>query len=117
VNNAETVANLPQILIHGAEWYRQYGTPESPGFKIFSVSGRIAHPGNYELPLATPLSTLLGELAGGRLPGHTLKAVVPGGSSVPLLTLENFSVVLDYESLSKADSMLGSGGVIVLRNI
>ncbi len=114
VNNAETAANLPQILIHGPEWYRQYGTPESPGFKIFSVSGQITRAGNYELPLATPLSTLLGELAGGPLPGHTLKAVVPGGSSVPLLTPENFSVALDYESLSKAGSMLGSGGVIVL---
>ncbi|NMP23675.1 NADH-quinone oxidoreductase subunit NuoF [Sulfobacillus harzensis] len=114
VNNAETVANLPQIMIHGADWYRQYGTPDSPGLKIFSVSGRIARPGNYELPLATPLDTLLQEFAGGPLPGHAFKAVIPGGSSVPLLVPDNFSVPLDYESLAKAGSMLGSGGVMVL---
>ncbi len=114
VNNAETVANLPQIMVHGADWYRQYGTQDSPGLKIFSVSGRIARPGNYELPLATSLETLLYDLAGGPLPGHTVKAVIPGGSSVPLLVPDSFSVPLDYESLAKAGSMLGSGGVMVL---
>lgn len=114
VNNAETITNLPQIILRGADWYRQYGTPDSPGIKIFSVSGRIARPGNYELPLATPLQTLLDDYAGGPLPGHTLKAVIPGGSSVPLLVPEQFSVTLDYESLVAAGSMLGSGGVMVL---
>lgn len=114
VNNAETVANLPQIMVHGADWYRQYGTKDSPGLKIFSVSGRVARPGNYELPLATSLETLLYDLAGGPLPGHTFKAVIPGGSSVPLLVPDSFSVPLDYESLAQAGSMLGSGGVMVL---
>lgn len=114
VNNAETVANLPQILIHGAKWYRHYGTSESPGLKIFSVSGRIKRPDNYELPLATPLNTLLYEYAGGPLPGRQIRAVIPGGSSVPLLVPASFSVPLDYESLAREGSMLGSGGVMVL---
>lgn len=114
VNNAETVANLPQIMSRGANWYRQYGTPDSSGIKIFSVSGRVVRPGNYELPLGAPLSTLLYELAGGPLPGHTFKAVIPGGSSVPLLVPDSFSVPLAYESLIQAGSMLGSGGVMVL---
>ncbi len=114
VNNAETVANLPQILLQGADWYRSFGTEKSPGIKIFSVSGKIRRPGNYEIPLATPLSTLLNEYAGGPLEGRTIKAVIPGGSSVPLLTPDNFGVTLDYESLVEAGSMLGSGGVMVL---
>lgn len=114
VNNAETVANLPVILINGADWYRSHGTSASPGIKIFSVSGRIARPGNYELPLATPLDTLLTEYAGGPLDGHSIKAVIPGGSSVPLLVPEHFGVPLEYESLAAAGSMLGSGGVMVL---
>jgi len=108
------VANLPQIMVHGADWHRQYGTKDSPGLKIFSVSGRVLRPGNYELPLATSLETLLYDLAGGPLPGHTFKAVIPGGSSVPLLVPNSFSVPLDYESLAQAGSMLGSGGVMVL---
>ncbi len=114
VNNAETVANLPIILTQGAEWYRSHGTTASPGIKIFSVSGRIARPDNYELPLATPLDTLLYEYAGGPLDGRSIKAVIPGGSSVPLLVPKSFSVPLDYESLAEAGTMLGSGGVIVL---
>ena len=114
INNAETVANVPMIMLHGAQWYREYGTENSPGLKIFSVSGRITRPGNYERPLATSLHTLLYEDAGGPLKDHILKAVIPGGSSVPLLAPENFDVHLDYESLLEAGSMLGSGGVIVL---
>ncbi|MDA8205852.1 MAG: NADH-quinone oxidoreductase subunit NuoF [Thermaerobacter sp.] len=114
VNNAETMANLPVILVNGGDWYRSYGTSDSPGIKIFSVSGRIARPDNYEVPLATPLDTLLYEYAGGPLEGHSIKAVIPGGSSVPLLVPKNFGVSLDYESLVAAGSMLGSGGVMVL---
>jgi NADH-quinone oxidoreductase subunit F len=114
VNNAETVANLPPILINGSEWYRGYGTADSPGLKIFSVSGRIKRPDNYELPLATRLESLLYEFAGGPLEGHDFKAVIPGGSSVPLLIPASFHVALDYESMSREGTMLGSGGVIVL---
>lgn len=114
VNNAETVANLPPIIMNGANWYRNFGTDKSPGIKIFSVSGLIARPGNYELPLGTPLDTLLHDYAGGPRYGRSIKAVIPGGSSVPLLVPENFNVPLDYESLLEAGSMLGSGGVMIL---
>lgn len=114
VNNAETVANLPPILSNGADWYRQWGTEASPGIKIFSLSGRVMRPGNYELPLSTPLRTLIEDYGGGVGPGRHVKAVIPGGSSVPLLPAEQLDVLLDYESLQEAGSMLGSGGVVVL---
>lgn len=114
VNNAETVANLPQILLRGPDWYRSFGTPASPGIKIFSLSGRVLRPGNYELPLATSLRTLIDELGGGPLAQRHIKAIIPGGSSVPLLTPDQLDVALDYESLAAAGSALGSGGVVVL---
>ncbi len=114
VNNAETVANLPQILLRGPGWYRSFGTSTSPGLKIFSLSGRIRRPGNYELPLATSLRTLIDQYGGGPPPQTQIKAIIPGGSSVPLLTPDQLDVTLDYESLAEAGSALGSGGVVVL---
>lgn len=115
VNNVETLASVVIILRDGVEAYRQYGTPKSPGTKIFSVSGCVLKPGNFELPLGYPLKDLIFQDAGGLRPGRQLKAVIPGGSSAPVLTAqEALSVTLDYESLAQVGSMLGSGAVIVL---
>jgi NADH-quinone oxidoreductase subunit F len=114
INNVETIANVPVIVTKGADWYTSMGTAKSPGLKIFSVSGRVQRPGNYEIPLATPLRTLIEDYAGGMLPGRQLKAVIPGGSSVPLMTPDKLDTPLDYESILQAGSMLGSGGCIVL---
>ncbi|NMP22675.1 NADH-quinone oxidoreductase subunit NuoF [Sulfobacillus harzensis] len=114
VNNVETIANLPPIVTYGAEWYTSMGTEKSPGLKIFSVSGKVNRPGNYEIPLATPLKTLIDEYAGGMQEGRSIKCIIPGGSSVPLLMPDQLDTPLDYESVLKAGSMLGSGGCIVL---
>ncbi len=114
VNNVETITNVPAIVTYGAEWYTSMGTAKSPGVKIFSVSGRVSRPDNYEIPLATPLRSLIDDYAGGVLPGHKIKAVIPGGSSVPLLLPDKLDTPLDYESVLQAGSMLGSGGCIVL---
>ncbi len=114
VNNVETIANVPQIVTHGAEWYTSMGTEKSPGLKIMSVSGKVKRPGNYEIPLATPLRTLIDEYAGGMQEGRSIKCIIPGGSSVPLLMPDQLDTPLDYESILQAGSMLGSGGCIVL---
>ncbi len=115
VNNVETLCNLPHIVMRGAAWFRTMGTEKSPGPKIFSVSGHVERPGNYELPMGTPLKTLIGDCAGGVMEGRKLKAVIPGGSSVPVLTAtEAASVNLDFESVAAAGSLLGSGAVIVM---
>ncbi|MDX1386148.1 MAG: NADH-quinone oxidoreductase subunit NuoF [bacterium] len=115
VNNVETIASLPFILEKGAAAYRQYGTERSPGTKMFSVSGHVEKPGNYEVPLGYPLKKLIEEDCGGIRGGKGLKAVIPGGSSVPVLpAADAWEVNLDYESLQEKGSMLGSGGVIVM---
>ena len=115
VNNVETLCNLPHLFARGVDWFRSMGTEKSPGPKIFSVCGHVERPGNYELPLGTPLKGLLDGPAGGVWRGRTLKAVIPGGSSVPVLTaVEAAGLALDFESVAAAGSMLGSGGVIVL---
>lgn len=114
VNNVETIANLPPLVTFGAQWYTTMGTEKSPGLKIMSVSGKVNRPGNYEIPLATPLKTLIEEYAGGMKEGRTLKCIIPGGSSVPLLMPDKLDTPLDYESILQAGSMLGSGGCIVL---
>lgn len=114
VNNVETICNLPPIVTYGAEWYTSMGTEKSPGLKIMSVSGAVHRPGNYEIPLATPLRSLIDDYAGGMREGHQIKCVIPGGSSVPLLTPDKLDTPLDYESVLQAGSMLGSGGCIVL---
>jgi NADH-quinone oxidoreductase subunit F len=114
VNNVETLMNVPHILAHGADWYRQWGTAKSPGTKVFSVSGPVKRPGNYELPLGTPLRTLIEQHAGGMRDGMTLQAVIPGGSSVPPLPPRLLDTPMDFESMAEAGTMLGSGGVIVI---
>ncbi len=115
INNVETISALPYILSQGADAYRQFGTEKSPGTKLFCISGHVNRPGNYELPLGYPLKKLIMEDAGGIRGGRALKAVIPGGSSVPVLNAEDaMEVHLDYESLAAKGSMLGSGGVIVM---
>jgi NADH-quinone oxidoreductase subunit F len=114
INNTESLASVPTILRNGPEWFTSYGKPNNAGTKIFSVSGHVAKPGNFEIPLGTPFRTLL-ELAGGMRDGRPLKAVIPGGSSVPVLRGETMlELDMDYDSISKAGSMLGSGAVIVM---
>ena len=114
VNNVETLMNVPHILRHGAAWFRQWGTEKSPGTKILSVSGPVKRPGNYEVPMGLPLSTLLNEHCGGMREGARVKAVIPGGSSVPLLPASMLDTGLDFESMAAAGTLLGSGGVIVI---
>jgi NADH-quinone oxidoreductase subunit F len=114
INNVETLMNVPDILIKGAEWFRSLGTEKSPGTKMFTVSGKVERPGNFEVPLGTPFRVLLDECAGGVLGGGVLKAFTPGGSSTPMLTSEHLDVALDYESIAAAGSMLGTGAVMVM---
>jgi NADH-quinone oxidoreductase subunit F len=115
INNVETLAALPYIISNGAAAYRQYGTEKSPGTKLFSVSGHVKKPGNYEIPLGYSLKKLIYEDCGGMRNGKALKAVIPGGSSVPILNRQEAEEAnLDYESLQAKGSMLGSGGVIVM---
>ncbi|MBF0491283.1 MAG: NADH-quinone oxidoreductase subunit NuoF [Deltaproteobacteria bacterium] len=115
INNVETIAAVPYIVNKGSAAYRQYGTEKSPGTKLFCVSGHVKKPGNYEVPLGYPLKKLIEEDCGGMRNGKALKAVIPGGSSVPVLTAaEAMEVNLDYEALAAKGTMLGSGGVIVM---
>ena len=114
INNTETFAAVPFALSLGGEAYAAIGKPNNGGTKIFSVSGDVAKPGNYEVPLGTPFATLL-ELAGGMRDGKKIKAVIPGGSSMPVLTGDlMMQTDMDYDSIAKAGSMLGSGAVIVM---
>ncbi len=114
VNNVETMCSVPHIINNGGEWYRQFGTEKSPGTKLFNVSGHVVRRGNYELPLGFPLKDLIYDVCGGIRDGHKLKAVIPGGSSVPILTAQEAeSVAMDYESVAAAGSMLGTASVIV----
>jgi NADH-quinone oxidoreductase subunit F len=114
VNNVETLMNVPYILRKGAKWFRQWGTEKSPGTKVFSVSGPVKRPGNYEVEMAVPLRTLIDAHCGGMRDGLKLKAVIPGGSSVPLLPASMLDTGLDFESMVAAGTLLGSGGVIVI---
>lgn len=114
INNTETLASVPHIMRNGAEWFLKIGKPNNGGPKVFSVSGHVNKPGNYEVPLGTPFSELLA-LAGGVRDGHTLKGVIPGGSSMPVLPADvMMDVAMDFDALSKAGSGLGSGAVIVM---
>jgi NADH-quinone oxidoreductase subunit F len=115
INNVETLANLPVILEKGAEGYRAFGTEKSPGTRLMSVSGHVERPGVYEVAHGVPMRGLLEDLAGGIRGGRKLKALIPGGSSTPVLTAEEaYSVNVDFESVQAAGSMLGSGGCIVM---
>jgi NADH-quinone oxidoreductase subunit F len=115
INNVETLSAVPHIVANGGEWYRQWGTEKSPGTKLFCVSGHVRKPGNYELPLGFPLNELIEDVCGGMREGNALKAVIPGGSSVPILSAaEARSCSLDYEGCVAAGSMLGCASVIVM---
>jgi NADH-quinone oxidoreductase subunit F len=115
VNNVETMAHVPHIVAHGAEWFRRIGVEKSTGTTIFGVSGDVTRPGTYELALGTPLRELIFDYAGGIPQGRALKAVIPGGVSCPVLTAEQaMQVTMDHEALVAAGSMLGTGGVVVL---
>ena len=117
INNVETLTTVPYIVKNGAEWYKQFGRPDNPksiGTKLFSVCGNISRPGNYEVALGFPFKEFLYDLCGGPLPGREIKAVIPGGSSVPILTREEAeNAIMDYEGMVASGTMLGSGGVIV----
>ncbi len=114
INNTESLASVPIILRNGAEWFSNLGIPGSGGMKIFSVSGHVNRPGNFEIPMGTPFAELL-QLAGGVKNGRQLKAVIPGGSSVPVLPGDQMlKLNMDYDSIGKGGSMLGSGAVIVM---
>jgi NADH-quinone oxidoreductase subunit F len=110
VNNVETIASVPYIVLGGSAWFRSMGTEKSPGPKIYSISGRVVNPGQYECSLGITLRQLI-DLAGGMLPGHDLKFWTPGGSSTPMLTKEQLDVPLDFEGMMSAGTMLGTTAV------
>ena len=114
INNTETLASVPKIMLNDTNWYKDIGINESDGIKIFCMSGHLVNPGNFEIPLGTPFADLL-NLAGGIWKNRKIKAVIPGGSSVPVVKGEiMMNVNMDYDSISNVGSMLGSGGVIVM---
>lgn len=115
INNVETLAAAAHVARHGGEWYRQWGTERSPGTKLFCVSGHVSRPGNYELPLGFPLMELIEDVCGGMRGAAGLKAVIPGGSSVPIMDAgECADCELCYEGVEAAGSMLGCASVIVM---
>ncbi len=114
VNNVETLSNIPHILLNGSDWFANLGTKKDGGTRLFCLSGEIAQPGIYELPMGFPLRKMIYEVGGGLENGKKLKAVIPGGSSCPVLTANEIDVPMDFDSLQKINSMLGSGGVIVI---
>ena len=107
VNNVESIASVPALIDRGKDWFRSMGSEKSPGFTLYSLSGHVARPGQYEAPLGVTLRQLL-DLSGGMRPGHRLKFWTPGGSSTPMLTDEHLDVPLDYEGVGGAGSMLGT---------
>jgi len=116
VHNVETLANVPYIVDRGSDWFKSMGTERSSGPKLFCVSGHVRNPGNYELPLGTPLRTILDDYAGGMRGDRPLKAVIPGGASTPMLTADQVDIPMDFESLAEAGSMLGTGAIIVMED-
>ncbi len=116
INNTETLSTIPAIVRNGAAWYASFGTEKSKGTRIFCLSGHVKKPGNYELPLGTPLRTLIydEQYGGGILDDKQLKAIIPGGSSTYILGPDKVDTPLDFEAVAAAGSMLGSGGVIVM---
>lgn len=115
VNNVETIASVPNIVENGAEGYTKYGTPNSPGTMLFAISGPVKNPGVYEMAYGNKMIDFLNQIGGGMIEGKKLKAIIPGGSSCPILTAEEASrAVLDYESMWDIGSTLGTGGMIVI---
>jgi len=114
VNNVETLACVPWIVLRGADWFRSIGPEKSPGPKLFCVSGHVVRPDTYELPMGTPLREIIYTHAGGIPNGRKLKGVIPGGASMPVFTPDEIDVPMDMDSVQKAGSFLGSAGVIVM---
>jgi len=115
INNVETMAHVPHIVKNGADWFKTIGTEKSTGTTIFGVSGHVVRPGTFELPLGTPMREIIFEYAGGLRPGRTLKAVVPGGVSMPVLTAETaMQVMMDHDNLQKNGTLLGTGAIVVM---
>jgi NADH-quinone oxidoreductase subunit F len=114
INNVETLSSVPSILHRGGDWYAGLGSAKNGGTRMFCISGHVRRPGIYELPMGFNLRRMIEEVAGGIPGGKQLKAVIPGGSSCPLLKAEETDVAMDFDSLAKAGSMLGSGGVVVI---
>lgn len=114
INNVETLSTVPAVIRMGGEAYANLGTPKNGGTRLYSISGHVNRPGIYELPLGFPLRRLIEEVAGGVRDGKKVKAVIPGGSSCPLLSAHEIDIPMDYDSVAKAGSMLGSGGTVVI---
>jgi NADH-quinone oxidoreductase subunit F len=114
VNNVESLIAAAHIVQNGAEWYRQWGTEKSTGTKLFCVSGHVKRPGNYEVPLGFNFKEFIYDVCGGTPSGRPIKAVIPGGSSVPILTGDELDIGMDYEAMAAAGTMLGCGSVIVM---
>ena len=114
INNVETIANVPHIVANGPEWYASIGTERNTGTRLFAVSGHVRRRGVYEFPMGITLRELIYDHCGGIRDGRRLKAIVPGGSSVPVMTADQVDVRLDFDSVAQAGSMLGSAGVIVM---
>jgi NADH-quinone oxidoreductase subunit F len=114
VNNVETLCNVPPIIVNGAEWYKGLSRSSDGGTKIYGVSGRVKKPGLWELPLGTTIGELFKEYAGGMKDGYDFRALLPGGASTEFLTQEHFGVPMDFDSVMKAGSRMGTGTMIVL---
>jgi NADH-quinone oxidoreductase subunit F len=114
INNVETLSSAPHILLDGAQKFADYGTPKNGGVRLFCLSGHVNTPGVYELPLGYSLKKMIYEVGGGIPGGKKLKAIVPGGSSTPVLTADEIDIAMDFDGVAKAGSMLGSGGVVVI---
>jgi NADH-quinone oxidoreductase subunit F len=114
VNNVETISHVPAIINRGAAWFKTIGTPASTGNTLFGVSGHVNRPGVYELPLGTRLREIIEVHAGGVRGGRALKAIIPGGVSMPVLSAEQVDVAMDHDSLKQAGTLLGTGGIVVM---
>ncbi|HLW99075.1 MAG TPA: NADH-quinone oxidoreductase subunit NuoF [Candidatus Acidoferrales bacterium] len=114
INNAETLSSVPSVILRGGEWYAGLGTPRNGGTRLFAISGHVNRPGIYELPMGFNLKRMIEEVAGGVPGGKRLKAVIPGGSSCPVLKADEIDIAMDFDSVAKAGSMLGSGGTVAI---
>ncbi len=114
LNNVETYAAVPPIILKGGDWYLGLGTPKNGGTKLTNISGHVNRPGCYELPLGIPLRKAIYEVAGGMVGNKKIKAIIPGGSSTPMLVPEQLDTPMDFDSMAKQGSFLGSGGLVVI---
>jgi len=114
VNNVETLCNLPHLISHGEEWYRQLGRHKDTGTKLFGVSGRVKNPGVWELPMGTPVREIIEQYAGGMLDGFRLKGFLPGGGSTDFLTPDHLDLAMDYDVIGEAGSRMGTGTITIL---